>query len=77
MEVQQNTGGVGGGTSGGNYSSGYTANSNYCGIGGKATYSGYSAAYTITTQTTTGLTTNTLANYAGGFGFGGGRSIPK
>lgn len=62
----------GGGTSGGSSTENYTAISNYGGKGGTQTYSGYSAAYTITTQTTTGLNSNTLANYAGGFGFGGG-----
>ena len=62
----------GGGTSGGSSSESFTANSNYCGKGGTQTYSGYSTSYTITTQTTSGLNSNTTANYAGGFGFGGG-----
>ncbi len=62
----------GGGTTGGSSTESYTANSDYCGKGGTQTYSGYSTAYTITTQTTTGLASNTTANYAGGFGFGGG-----
>ena len=62
----------GGGTSGGSSTENYTAVGNYGGKGGTQTYSGYSASYTITTQTTTGLNANTLANYAGGFGFGGG-----
>ncbi len=62
----------GGGTSGGSSTENYTANGNYCGKGGTQTYSGYSTSYTITTQATTGLNSNTTANYAGGFGFGGG-----
>ena len=62
----------GGGTSGGSSSDNYTANSSYCGKGGTQDYSGYSSAYTITTQATSGLTSNTTANYCGGFGFGGG-----
>lgn len=62
----------GGGTTGGSSTENYTAISNYGGKGGTQTYSGYSTAYTITTQTTSGLASNTTANYAGGFGFGGG-----
>lgn len=62
----------GGGTTGGSSTESYSAVGNYGGKGGTQTYSGYSASYTITTQTTTGLNSNTLANYAGGFGFGGG-----
>ena len=62
----------GGGTSGGSSTESYTANSNYCGKGGTQTYSGYSTSYTITSQATSGLNSNTTANYAGGFGFGGG-----
>ncbi len=62
----------GGGTTGGSSTESYTANSSYCGKCGTQTYSGYSTAYTITTQTTTGLASNATANYAGGFGFGGG-----
>lgn len=66
------TGMYGGGTSGGSSTEKYTANSNYCGKGGTATYSGYSSSYTVTTQATTGLNSNTLEYYGGGFGFGGG-----
>ena len=62
----------GGGESGGSSTQSFTANSNYCGKGGTQTYSGYSTAYTITTQATSGLNSNTNANYCGGFGFGGG-----
>ena len=62
----------GGGESGGSSTESFTANSNYCGKGGTQTYSGYSTAYTITTQATSGLNSNTTANYCGGFGFGGG-----
>lgn len=62
----------GGGEIGGSSTESYTALSNYCGKGGNTTYSGYSIDYTIETQTTTGLTSNTLKNYGGGFGFGGG-----
>ena len=62
----------GGGTTGGTSTENYTANKNYCGQGGNQTYSGYSASYTITSQATTGLNSNTLNYYAGGFGFGGG-----
>lgn len=62
----------GGGTTGGSSTESYSSVSNYGGKGGTQTYSGYSTAYTIATQTTTGLNSNTLANYAGGFGFGGG-----
>ena len=62
----------GGGTTGGSSTQSYTANSSYCGKGGTQNYSGYSNSYTITTQATSGLTSNTIANYCGGFGFGGG-----
>ena len=62
----------GGGTVGGSSTDSFTANSNYSGKGGNQTYSGYSAAYTITSQATSGLNSNTLNYYAGGFGFGGG-----
>ena len=62
----------GGGTTGGSSTQNYTAASNYCGKGGTQTYSGYSASYTVTTQATTGLNSNTLDYYGGGFGFGGG-----
>lgn len=62
----------GGGTTGGSSTQSFTANSNYCGKGGTQTYSGYSVDYTITAQATTGLNSNTTANYCGGFGFGGG-----
>ncbi len=66
------TGMYAGGTAGGSSQDNYSAVGNYGGKGGTQTYSGYSTAYTITSQTTTGLNSNTLANYAGGFGFGGG-----
>lgn len=66
------TGMYGGGTTGGSSTANYTANSSYCGKGGTQTYSGYSSSYTITTQATSGLNSNTTANYCGGFGFGGG-----
>lgn len=66
------TGMYGGGTTGGSSSESYTALSNYSGKGGTQTYSGYSTSYTITTQATTGLDSNSLNYYAGGFGFGGG-----
>ena len=62
----------GGGETGGSSTENYTAISNYGGKGGTQTYSGYSTSYTVTTQATTGLNSNTLANYGGGFGFGGG-----
>lgn len=62
----------GGGETGGSSTENYTASKNYCGKGGTQTYSGYSTAYTITTQATSGLNSNTNANYCGGFGFGGG-----
>lgn len=62
----------GGGTTGGSSAENYTAVDSYGGKGGTQTYSGYSASYTVTTQATTGLSSNTLANYGGGFGFGGG-----
>lgn len=62
----------GGGETGGSSIESYTAYSSYCGKGGTQTYSGFNSAYTIKTQTTTGLNSNTLENYAGGFGFGGG-----
>ncbi|MDE6285145.1 MAG: cadherin-like beta sandwich domain-containing protein, partial [Bacilli bacterium] len=61
----------GGGTVGGSSDENYTAIQDSCGIGGNQTYSGKGTATTITSQTTSGLTSNTLANYAGGFGFGG------
>lgn len=66
------TGMYGGGTAGGSSTENYTANGDYCGKGGTQTYSGYSTNYTITSQATSGLTSNSLANYGGGFGFGGG-----
>lgn len=62
----------GGGTTGGSSTESYSSVGNYGGKGGTQTYSGYSASYTVTTQATTGLNSNTLANYGGGFGFGGG-----
>ena len=62
----------GGGATGGTSSENYTANKNYCGIGGNSTYSGYSASYTVATQATSGLNSNSLSYYGGGFGFGGG-----
>lgn len=62
----------GGGETGGSSTDNYTANSSYCGKGGTQTHSGYSTAYTISSQTTTGLNSNTTENYCGGFGFGGG-----
>ena len=62
----------GGGETGGSSTQGYSSVSNYGGKGGTQTYSGYSSDYTVTTQATTGLNANTLANYGGGFGFGGG-----
>lgn len=62
----------GGGTTGGSSTESYSSVGNYDGKGGTQTYSGYSASYTVTTQATTGLNSNTLANYGGGFGFGGG-----
>lgn len=62
----------GGGTTGGSSTQSYTANSNYCGKGGTQTYSGYSSSYTITTQAKSGLNSNSLNYYGGGFGFGGG-----
>lgn len=62
----------GGGTSGGSSTENYTANSNYNGKGGTQTYSGYSSSYTIATQATSGLNSNNLNYYGGGFGFGGG-----
>ena len=65
-------GSYGGGEIGGTASDGFSSVKNYASIGGNQTYSGYSADYTITTQTTSGLNSNILANYAGGFGFGGG-----
>lgn len=67
----------GGGTQGGSSTQNYTANSNYCGKGGNQTYSGYSTAYTITTQATSGLTSNSKSYYCGGFGFGGRRCFLK
>ncbi len=66
-----NAGMYAGGYTGGSSTSGTSAVSNYGGKGGNTTYSGYSKDYTIATQTTTGLNSNTLENYAGGFGFGG------
>lgn len=66
------TGMYGGGTTGGSSTQSYTANSNYCGKGGTQSYSGYSTSYTITTQATSGLTSNSTSYYCGGFGFGGG-----
>ena len=62
----------GGGTTGGSSTQNFSSVSTYGGKGGTQTYSGYSANYTITTQATTGLNSNTTANYCGGFGFGGG-----
>lgn len=66
------TGMYGGGTTGGSSDENYSGVKNYGGKGGTQTYSGYSASYTVTTQATTGLNSNTQANYGGGFGFGGG-----
>ena len=66
------TGMYGGGTVGGSSNENYTASRNYCGKGGNQTYSGYSTAYTITSQATSGLNSNSLSYYGGGFGFGGG-----
>lgn len=62
----------GGGSTGGSSTESYSGCSSYCGKGGTQTYSGYSASYTVTTQATTGLTSNSSTNYGGGFGFGGG-----
>ena len=62
----------GGGEVGGTTTESYTANSSYCGVGGNTTYSGYSSSYTISTQATSGLTSNSTSYYCGGFGFGGG-----
>ncbi len=62
----------GGGTTGASSTENYTANSSYCGKGGNTTYSGYSSAYTVASQATSGLNSNSLAYYGGGFGFGGG-----
>lgn len=66
------TGMYGGGETGGSSTESFTANSSYCGKGGTQTYSGYSTSYTITSQATSGLTSNSINYYCGGFGFGGG-----
>ena len=65
-------GGYGGGTTGQSRSESYSGVSNYGGKGGNTTYSGYSSAYTVATQATTGLNSNNILYYGGGFGFGGG-----
>ncbi len=62
----------GGGETGGSSSEDYSSVRGSGGKGGTQTYSGYSTSYTIETQTTTGLNSSKLENYAGGFGFGGG-----
>lgn len=62
----------GGGLSGGISTEYFSSCSSYCGKGGTQTYSGNSPEYTVTEQVTTGLISNTLANYGGGFAFGGG-----
>jgi len=70
-------GGYGGGTKGESAWEGYTQYEEYCGLGGTLTHSGYSSEYTISTQTTTGLNADSIDNFAGGFGFGGGRNLLK
>lgn len=62
----------GGGTSGGSSTENYTANSTNCGKGGTQTYSGASTSTNVTSQATSGLTSNSTSYYYGGFGFGGG-----
>lgn len=66
------TGMYGGGTTGGSSAENYSSIGNYGGKGGNQTYSGYSAAYTVASQATTGLNSNNVSYYGGGFGFGGG-----
>ena len=62
----------GGGATGGSATEDYTEYGSYCGKGGGQTYSGYGVSYTINSPAIVGLNSNSLDNYAGGFGFGGG-----